>query len=136
MLLLMVIPALAPSILIALLRGGGDDDAEGWLKKMAEWQAGYLLGTVMGLRELSGAVAGFDYGGPPVGRAVSDLGKLGKQAGQGELDEGLALAGLRFMGSATGIPTVQIIRSWRGWQAWANGDAPVTSVLVGPPPKD
>lgn len=136
MALLMVIPALAPAILIELLRGGGDDDAEKWAKKLLEWQASYLLGTVMGLRETSGLVAGFDYSGPPVGRVVGDLGKLGKQVAQGEVDEGLALAALRLLGSATGIPTVQLIRSWRGWQAWEDGDAPVTGVLLGPPPKD
>jgi hypothetical protein len=136
MALLMVIPALAPAILIELLRGGGDDDAEKWGKKLLEWQASYLLGTVMGLRETSGLVAGFDYSGPPVGRVVGDLGKLGKQVTQGDVDEGLALAALRLLGSATGIPTVQLIRSWRGWQAWEDGDTPVTSVLLGPPPKD
>ena len=136
MALLMVIPALAPAILIELLRGGGDDDAEKWGKKLLEWQASYLLGTVMGLRETSGVVSGFDYSGPPVGRVIGDLGKLGKQVAQGEVDEGLVLAGVRLLGSATGIPTVQLIRSWRGWQAWEEGETPVTSILLGPPPGD
>lgn len=135
MLLLMVIPALAPAAIIALLRGEGDDDPEAWAKKVVEWQAGYLLGTVMGLRETSGIVAGFDYAGPPVGRVVGDLGKLGKQVAQGELDENLGLAALRLFGTATGIPTVQLIRSWRGWQAWEEDDAPPTAILLGPPPK-
>lgn len=136
MALLMVIPALAPAILIEMLRGGGDDDAEKWGKKLLEWQASYLLGTVMGLRETSGVVSGFDYSGPPVGRVIADLGKLGKQVAQGEVDEGLALAGVRLLGSVRGIPTVQLIRSWRGWRAWEDGNAPVTSVLLGPPSKD
>lgn len=96
----------------------------------------YLLGTVMGLRETSGLLSGFDYAGPPVGRVVSDIGKLGKQVAQGEVDEALALASVRLMGSATGIPVTQMIRSYRGWQAWEEGNAPVTSVLLGPPSKD
>lgn len=137
MMLLMIIPALGPAILMALLRGdGGDDDPEAWALKLLKWQASYLLGTTMGVREIGGAVAGFDYTGPPVGRVVGDIGKLGKQAAQGEADEGLALASIRLLGSATGIPTVQILRSWRGWQAWENGEAPAASVLLGPPPRD
>jgi hypothetical protein len=137
MMLLMVIPALAPSLLIALLRGEGDeDDPEEWAKKLVQWQAGYLLGTVIGLREASGLVAGFDYGGPPAGRVVQDLGKMGTQIKQGEVDEGLALASVRLMGTALGIPTVQMVRSWRGWSAWDEGDAPPTAILLGPPSKD
>lgn len=136
MLLLMIVPALGPAIVLELLRGGGDDDPDKWAKKLAEWQAGYLLGTVMGLRELSGAVAGFDYAGPPVGRVITDIGKAGKQVGQGEADEALGLSVVRLFGTALGIPTVQLIRSWKGWSAWSEGDAPPTAVLLGPPPQD
>ena len=138
MALLMVIPALGPALILHLLKGGGDedDDLETWLKRMAEWQAGYLLGTVIGARELSGTVAGFDYTGPPAGRIITELGRLSKQAQQGELDEGLAMSAVQVMGAAVGIPSVQIVRSWRGWNAWAEDDAPATSILLGPPPKD
>jgi hypothetical protein len=79
-------------------------------------------------------VAGFDYTGPPVGRVVGDIGKAGKQVAQGEADEALGLSVVRLFGSALGIPTVQMIRSWRGWNAWSEGDAPATAVLLGPPP--
>ena len=138
MMMLMVIPAIGPALILDLLRSGGgdDDDAEAWAKKLAEWQAGYLLGTMIGLREASGLVAGYDYAGPPVGRVVSDLGKTAVQVGQGEADEALVLASIRLMGSATGIPTVQILRSYRGWQAWGNDEAPATAMLLGPPPRD
>lgn len=134
MALLMIVPALGPAIVLELLRGGGDDDPDEWAKQLLEWQAGYLLGTVLGVRELSGVVAGFDYTGPPVGRVVGDIGKAGKQVAQGEADEALGLSVVRLFGSALGIPTVQIIRSWRGWNAWSEGDAPATAVLLGPPP--
>lgn len=136
MLLLMIVPALGPAIVMELLKGGGDDDPEEWAKKLAEWQAGYLLGTMLGLRELSGVVAGFDYSGPPVGRVIGDIGKAGTQIAQGEADEALGLSIVRLFGSALGVPTVQIIRSWKGWQAWSEGDAPPTAVLLGPPPQD
>ena len=136
MALLMVIPALAPNLLMALLRGeAGDDD---WWDKLpatlAKWQAGYLLSTMVGVREISGLIEGFAYSGPPAGRVLVDAGKLVTQVKQGEVDEGLAAAAVRTLGSVTGIPSTQIVRSARGWSAWADGDAPVTSVLVGPPP--
>ena len=136
MALLMVIPALAPNLLMALLRGeAGDDD---WWDKLpatlAKWQASYLLSTMVFVREISGQVEGFGYTGPPAGRVLVDAGKLVTQVKQGEVDEGLAAAAVRTLGSVTGIPSTQIVRSARGWSAWADGDAPVTSVLVGPPP--
>jgi hypothetical protein len=40
------------------------------------------------------------------------------------------------LGTALGIPTIQMTRSYKGWLAWDEGDAPVTSILFGPPPKD
>ena len=136
MALLMVIPALAPNLLMALMRGEGADD-DWWDElpaTLAKWQAGYLLSTMVGVREISGLIEGFAYSGPPAGRVLVDAGKLVTQVKQGEVDEGLAAASVRLLGSTTGIPSTQIVRSARGWSAWADGEAPVTSVLVGPPP--
>lgn len=136
MALLAVIPALGPSLLAAMLRGEGDDkEWDWWVKKLAEWQAGYLLGTMVGLREVSGAVSGFDYAGPPVGRLVAEVGKFGKQVAQGEADEAFVRSLVSVVGAATGVPTTQAMRSWNGWKAWDEGRAPPTSVLMGPPPK-
>lgn len=133
MALLSVIPAIAPAVLTALLRG---DDPDKWLKKLAQWQAGYLMGMAVGVRELSGLVSGYAYSGPPVGRIVTDLGKTAQQVQQGEIDEPAVMAVVRLLGSAFGIPTVQAIRSYKGWVAWAHGDAPVSAVLMGPPSRD
>jgi GNAT superfamily N-acetyltransferase len=137
MALLMVIPAILPSLIMFALKGGDGDDEKGWAKRIAEWQLGYLMGTVVGLRELSGAVSGFDYAGPPVGRLISDIGKAGKQTVQGEIDEPAVMAYINLMGSAFGIPTVQALRSYKGWKAWDEGKegAGPQSVLFGPPPK-
>ena len=136
MALLAVFPAIGPAVLTELLRGGGGIDPDKWLKKLAQWQASYLMSMVVGVRELSGLVGGFSYSGPPVSRIVTDVGKVGQQAKQGEIDEPAVLATARLVGDLTGIPVVQIIRSYKGWEAWSNGNAPVTSVLMGPPPKD
>ena len=64
------------------------------------------------------------------------IGGLMKQAQQGELDEGLALSSVRLTGTLLGLPTTQATRSYRGWKAWDEGDAPITSLLVGPPARD
>ena len=138
MAMLAVIPAMGPSLLLMLLKGEGsdDDDLATWAERLVRWQAGYLMGAVVGLREASGLVAGYDYTGPAVTRAFADAGGLMKQAQQGELDEGLALSSVRLTGTLLGLPTTQAIRSYRGWKAWDEGDAPITSLLVGPPAKD
>lgn len=137
MAMLMAIPALGPAIILELLKGGGDDDdLEAWMIKMLQWEAGYLMATVVGLRELSGAVQGFDYSGPPVGRLGVELTKLGKQIEHGEIDEALVMSVARTAGVAFGLPMTQLIRSYTGWKAWTDGDAPATSVLMGPPPRE
>jgi hypothetical protein len=139
MALLMVIPAILPSFIMFAMKGGDDDDDEAKMaKRIAEWQVGYLLGTVVGLRELSGAVGGFDYAGPPVGRLVTDIGRVGKQAAQGEVDEPAVLATINLLGTAFGIPVIQASRSYKGWKAWDEGQegAGPQSILFGPPPKD
>ncbi len=137
MALLMVIPALGPAMLLSMLRGeDACEDLKGCAAKMAKDQTSYMLNTVIGLRELSGSVAGFDYAGPPIGRVVSELGRTGTQIKQGEVDEGLARSAISLLGVSLGIPTTQILRSWKGWNAWEEGDAPATSILLGPPQKD
>lgn len=137
MALLMVIPAILPALLMYAIKGGSDDDPEEWIKRVAKWQAGYLMGTVVLLREGTGMLEGFDYAGPPVGRVMGDAGKFANQAAQGEVDEAAVLSMAALMGSVFGIPTVQALRSYKGWKAWdegKDGTGP-QSVLFGPPPK-
>ena len=137
MALLAVIPAILPALITYLLKGGGEDDEpEDWAKRLAEWQASYLLGMFVGLRELPAVWSPFDYQGPPAGKLINDGKRLVQQAGQGEIDDEAVLATIGFLGTALGIPTIQMTRSYKGWLAWDEGDAPVTSILFGPPPKD
>lgn len=135
MALLAIIPAILPALITHLLKGGGDDDdPEKWAKKFAEWQASYLLGMFVGLRELPALWSPFDYAGPPAGKLVNDGKRLVQQAEQGEIDDPAVLATIGFLGTALGIPTTQIIRSYKGWKAWDEGNAPPSSILFGPPP--
>jgi len=140
MMMLAVIPALGPAIILSLLRGEGwDDDEEAWMKKLAKWQAAYLMGTLPLVREAGGSIEGYGYAGPPAGRIVSDTAKLGSQVVKvwndeaDATDEQPVLAAVRFLGSFLGIPTVQAIRTYKGWKAWDDGEAPATAILVGPP---
>ncbi len=134
MTLLAVIPALGPAVLTSLLKGGGGDDHEGWAKFLVKQQAGYLLSMLPLVREMSGLVSGIPYSGPPLFRIFSDTAKLGQQVKRGEVDEPAVNAIARFFGDVTGAPMTQIMRSYHGWQAWAHGKAPATSILFGPPP--
>jgi hypothetical protein len=138
MVLLTVIPAILPALVTFALKGGGsdDDEPEDWAKRLAQWQASYLLGMFVGLRELPAVWSPFDYQGPPAGKLINDGKRLVQQAGQGEIDDEAVLATIGFLGTALGIPTIQMTRSYKGWLAWDEGDAPVTSILFGPPPKD
>jgi GNAT superfamily N-acetyltransferase len=137
MALLISIPAVLPALLLLALQGGDvPDDEEGWAKWIAKKHLGYALGLAVGFREGSGMVEGFDPTGPPVLRPLIEFGRFANQAAQGEADEPAVMAFARFMGVMFGIPITQAMRSYRGWVAWEEGDAPPTSVLFGPPPKD
>jgi hypothetical protein len=96
----------------------------------------YLLGLVVGVRELSGLIGGYPYAGPPVDRIVTDVAKTVQQVKQGEVDEPAVAAVVRLLGDAFGIPATQAVRSYRGWVAWSEGNAPASAILMGPPPKD
>lgn len=135
--LLVVIPAIGPAMLTEALKGGDDwDDPEKMARKLFEWQASYLLGLLVGIRELGALAQGFDYRGPAAFRPVVDLGNLVAQIRQGEVDGPAIRAAISTLGSVFGIPSTQINRSIRGWEAFMEGDAPASAVLFGPPPKE
>lgn len=136
MALLAVVPAILPAMLMYALKGGEDDDD--WLKRLAKWQGGYLLGLVVGVRELSGMLEGYDYSGPPAARPFVHIGKAWKQTMQGDIDEPLIKAYANAIGTLLGLPMAQAMRSWNGYKAWAEGKegAGPQSLLFGPPPKN
>ena len=87
--LLTVLPATITAIMYQLLRGG-DDDEEDWATIIAEGNLQYFLGLMIGVREIGSALYGSQgYQGPAGTRFFSELGRLGKQASQGETDEAL-----------------------------------------------
>jgi hypothetical protein len=79
---------------------------------------------------------GYDYGGPLAGKILADTARLMKQAYQGEADEAAVIALINATGDFTGLPTTQALRTYRGYMAWDEGDAPITAILFGPPQRD
>jgi len=144
-LLLYSIPAALGTLLKAALTGGDDwDDPEKLAKKLANDQISYMLGTVVGLREVTGAVQKavgvqqFDsaYGGPAGLRFFQEIDKLGQQVGQGELDRALMRSVINVAGVTMHLPSTQINRTIDGIAALSDGrtNNPLT-LLTGAPPK-
>lgn len=130
-LLLYTVPAVLGTLLRAAMKGD-DDDLTG---KLIKDHLNYLLGTMVGLREIGSAVSGFDYSGPASTRFFAEVSKLVKQAEQGELDQ----AALKALNNVAGIlfhyPAGQVQRTAQGVAAMASGDTANPGVLVTGPAK-
>lgn len=142
-LLLYSAPAVLATLLKESLTGGGDDD-EALARKVVDEQISFLMGTMVGLREATGALqyaAGtkqFDmaYGGPAGLRFVQELDKLGKQIGQGELDRALARAGINVAGVVLHLPSGQVNKTIDGVIAISEGKTENPSAILFGPPKE
>jgi hypothetical protein len=126
-----------PSVLATLIKEGlrGDtDDKDKLLEKIVREQAGYILGTVLLARELSGAVQGFyGYEGPAGARLFAEAGNLIKQIEQGEVDEAM----MKALNNAAGIlfhyPSGQVQRTVEGFVAMSeNRTQNPMALIVGP----
>lgn len=134
---LVILASIVPEMVKAALRGDlEDDEPEDIALKSAKWLTSYTLGMLPFLRDLGGLVSGFDYAGPPMARAANDLLAVSIQVQQGEVDQAMVGAFARTLGSLTGVPDVQLMRTYKGWVAWEEGEAPATSILLGPPSRD
>ncbi len=129
-LMLFSVPAVLATLMkSALTPGGEDDDPEKLAKKLAGEQISYLMSMMVGVREITGAVQyatgtrQFDmaYGGPAGMRFFQELDKLGKQIGQGELDQALRRSVVNVGGVLLHLPSGQINRTLDGVQAVSEG---------------
>lgn len=138
MLLLYTVPAVLGMLLKAALQGDTDDEYE-LAKKLVADQMNYLLGTMVGLREIGGATAAAlglpsGYSGPAGVRFFSEVQKLAKQVEQGEADA----AFFKALNSSAGIlfhyPAGQLNRTAEGVNAYLNGETEnPAALIVGPP---
>lgn len=132
MLMLYSVPTFLAMTLREALRGDEDDDEPLW-SKYAKEQLGFLLGTLVGGRELSSAVQGYDYAGPAGLRFFAEMSRLYEQAGQGEVDAAALSALNKSAGILFKYPAGQVERTVEGAIAVSEGDAPVSAVIFGKP---
>lgn len=131
--MLYIVPAALGMILHDTLAGDPPDDPEELVKKLAQEELSYLLGTVVGLRDLGGALKGYDYSGPAGIRAFKDISALVEQVGQGEGDPAFWRALNNTAGDILHYPAGQVDRTARGIKAVIDDHAPLSAVLFGPP---
>lgn len=136
-LLLTVVPATLGFLIKGALKGFGDGNDEDLAKKLVAENINYLLGTMIGLREIGAAASGsMGYEGPAGARFFADVGKFFKQVNQGDADEAFWRSANELGGVLLHYPASQIDRTVRGFQALQDGttDNPL-AILAGPPPK-
>jgi hypothetical protein len=136
-LLLMVVPSVVGSLIRAGL-DDDDDDLESLAKRLAGDQISYLMGLMVGLREVTSAAQyatntkpfPTTYSGPAGVRFFSEMEKLGKQIGQGDLDMALFNSGINVAGIALHLPTGQVKKTVEGSVALMEGETDNPAVLV------
>jgi hypothetical protein len=131
-LLLFTLPATLSYFLYAA--AGREDTDEGVLEGLLRANVSYMMGAMLGLRELSGAVEGyFGYQGPAGARFFAAGSRLIKQIEQGELDAAFWRTLNEVAGMVLHYPAGQTRRTVEGVAAVAEGKADPQAILVGPP---
>ena len=143
MALLYAIPATLGLILKTALKSDWDDpeeDLDKILKELPAELVGYLLGTMVGLRELSAGVRAMSgqyssYTGPASVRLFSEFQKLSQQIEQGEADTAFWKALNNVGGIAFHYPAGQINQTAEGVAALLNGETDNPLAVISGPPK-
>lgn len=136
--LLFILPATFGYFIRQAMKPGDpdDQDAKHLAVALVRENLSYLMGMVVGLRELGGAVQGY-YGwdGPAGARIFKSATETMKQVSQGEVDEAL----IRSLNDVAGIllhyPAGQVWRTGNGIAAIAEGKAETPLVLITGPEK-
>jgi hypothetical protein len=146
-LLLYTIPASLGYYLRALYNGAkddGDDDDESMWEGLISENLSFMMGTMVGLREMTGAVQSLvgaftdldvrpykgSYGGPAGLRALQEIDRLGKQTAQGEVDRALRKSMVATSGVLFHLPSGQINRTWDGMNALIEDETDNPAVLI------
>ena len=112
-----------------------EDDEDKLIRELLADQLSFMLGTMIGLRELGSLGRGLtglpgDYSGPAGGRILGEITRLGKQVHQGEADE----AFWKALNSAAGVifhyPAGQINATADGIVTMADGKTTNPGVLA------
>lgn len=127
-----------PATIAAFLRGivDGDDEDEMTARLIRE-NIAYAFGVMVGLREAGSMISGvYGYTGPAGTRFFSSVGKLVKQAAQGEFDRALYRAGLDVAGILLHFPAGQVRRSVEGIMVMYEGESQNPMNPIFGPPKE
>jgi len=131
LLMLLTVPTILESVLVAALTPGDSGDWDDWesiASTLIEAQLSYLMGLFVGVRELQGVsrtVSGkldMGYSGPAGFRVIADMGQVATQAMQGELDAAFVRSAVNLLGDASGLPAAQVNRMIKGSKALLDGD--------------
>lgn len=126
--LLYSLPAGLSSLLHGALQG---QDWDKILPQLARDQVAYLANSMVGIREISGAISGYaDYNGPAGARIITELSKLITDVEKGTYNESAARAANNAAGILFHYPAGQVDRTARGIAALANGDTSNPGVLI------
>jgi hypothetical protein len=143
-LLLFIGPALLGTVLRSVLTNGLDEfeDLPKLATKAANDQISYLMGTLVGVRELTGAaqtMAGVNtyssgYSGPAGLRFFNEAYRFAQQAEQGEADAAFRRAAVNVVGLGLHLPSTQVNRTLDGLTAMMDGKTsnPVALATGGP----
>ncbi len=139
--LLFIVPASLGYLITYGLKGGDDEE---FLEGLARANVSYPMGTILGLREISGAVQGYaGYEGPAGARAFATAGKLARQTGQivesGFDPDTLDAAFWRSFVDSAGVwfhfPTSQTRRSLEGLSALIEGKTENPAAVISGAPR-
>lgn len=137
-LLVAILPSILGELLKKALRGDEWDDPEETAKQLAKAQVSYLLGFMVGARELGGIIQSDGRSGGPAGLRLltQDLPRLVQQVEQGEIDDAFRKAATGTAGVLLHFPAGQVNRTVDGFEALARGDTmnPL-ALLMGAPRK-
>lgn len=137
LMMLTAVPTIVTELVFSLLRGDDWDDREpeDWAKLGVSATVGSVLSMFVGLREFTSILNGYTYTGPIVGRVVNDAGRLGYALAAEDPDASrIFQSSMSLMSNVIKIPATQINRTWRGIEAYMEGESEMpTSVLFGPP---
>lgn len=129
--LLLFLPS-AVAFFVHTLAGGLKDDKD-LAEQLIMQELSDLFGMMIGLREFSGVIQGYDYEGPAGLRAVSTLGKAATQVGQGEVDPAMWRSLNQAGGALFHYPATQVQRTAEGIEAlWSGKTQNPAVILFGP----
>jgi len=119
--MLLVVPAVLGFAIreaVRLLAGGEEKDEEELIAGLLREQVGYLMGTVVGLREFATIFdPRFGYAGPAGVRFIAEFEGLATQISQGDLDTALRKRAINSAGILLHFPSNQVNRILDGIMA-------------------